>query len=103
MRSKLIWYSIFGGAGITVLAIALRMLGISRPVIYLSYPGIYLMQSFLQSFLDWLPWGFGNLITETLTFLLANTLSYAIVIFLLLRIFVPDRSEDLPPIVDEKR
>jgi hypothetical protein len=102
-RSKLIWYSIFGAACITALAIVLRMHGASRPALYLSYPGVYLMQSFLQRFLDWLPGGFGmNLIAETFTFIFANTASYAIVIFLLLRIFIPDRSEDLPPIVDKK-
>jgi hypothetical protein len=98
MRTKLIWYSLLGGACITALAIVLRMHGVPRPAFYLSYPGIYLMQSFLQSFLDWLPWGLGNLITEALAFILANTVSFALVIFLLLRIFVPDRSEELPPI-----
>jgi hypothetical protein len=102
VRTTLIWCSILGGACITALAIALRMHGASGPAFYLSYPGIYLMQSFLQSFLDWLPWGLGNLITETCTFIIANSVSYTLVIFLLLRIFIPDRSEDLPPIVDEK-
>ena len=61
------------------------------------------MQSFLQRFLDWLPGDFGlNLIVDNLTFFIANTLSFALVIFLLLRIFNPDRSETLPPIANEK-
>jgi hypothetical protein len=103
VRSRLIWNSILGGGCITILAIALRMFGIAWPVRYLSYPGIYLMQSFLQRFLDWLPGGFGmNLIAETLTFIIANTLSFALVIFLVLRIFIPDRSEELSPIVAGK-
>jgi hypothetical protein len=103
VRSKLISYSIIGGVGITALAIALRMHGASKPALYLAYPGVYLMQSFLQGFLDWLPGGLGmNLIAETFTFILANTASYTLVIFLLLRIFIPDRSEDLPSIVGEE-
>ena len=43
VRRKLIWYSIFGGVFITILAIALRSAGINRPVPYLTYSGSYLM------------------------------------------------------------
>ncbi len=103
MRSKLIWYSIIGGAAITALAIVLHGIGSRQPAKYLSYPGIYLMDSFLQRFLDWLPGGFGlNLIVQTLAFFLANTASYAIVILLVLRIFIPDRSEALPSLDTHK-
>ncbi len=103
MRSKLIWYSILGGVCITALAILLRTHGVYRPVLYLTYPGVYFMQSFLLRFLDWLPRSVGmNPAVETLTFIIVNSASYAFVIFLLLRIFIPDRSQDLPSIVDEK-
>ena len=102
-RSKLIWYSILGGACITALAIAIRIYGNGQIAFYLGYPGIYCMQSFLQRFLDWLPGGIGmNAIAEILAFAISNTASFAALIFLLLRIFIPDRSKALPPLVDEK-
>ena len=87
----------------TTLAIVLRAQGAHRLVFYLAYPGIYWMQSFLQRFLVWLPFGIGtNAIAETFTFILANTASYAILIFLLLRIFIPDRSQNLPSLSNQK-
>ena len=103
MRRKLIWYSILGGVFITVLALALRFAGISRPVPYLTYSGSYLMQMFFQKFLEWIPWKYAdNLITELLLFFVLNVLGYAFVIFLLLRIFIPDRSNKLPPLTGGK-
>lgn len=103
MRSKLIWYSVLGGFLITALAIVLRSVGIYRPIPYLTYPGSYLMQAFVERFLSWLPWGIGdNLLSELFAFVFLNVLGYAFVIFLLLRIFIPDRSGELPPITGEK-
>ena len=87
MRRKLIWYSIFGGVFITLLAIALRSAGIYRTVPYLTYSGSYLMQAFFQRFLEWIPWKYAdNLISELLLFFVLNVLGYAFVIFL----FAPD-------------
>jgi hypothetical protein len=103
VRRKLIWYSIFGGVFITLLAIALRSAGIYRPVPYLTYSGSYLMQAFFQRFLEWIPWKYAdNLISELLLFFVLNVLGYALVIFILLRIFFPDRSRELPPLTGEK-
>ena len=103
MRRKLIWYSIVGGAFLTLLAIVLRFAGINWPVPYLTYPGAYLMQTFFQRFLEWIPWQYAdNLISELLLFFLLNVLGYAFVIFLLLRIFFPDRSAELPPLIGNK-
>jgi hypothetical protein len=103
VRRKLIWYSIFGGVFITLLAIALRSAGIYRPVPYLTYSGSYLMQAFFQRFLEWIPWKYAdNLISELLLFFVLNVLGYAFVIFLLLRIFFPDRSGELPPLTGKK-
>jgi len=97
MRKRLIVYSVLGGAFITVLAVVLRAMGIYRPVPYLTYPGVYLMQAFVDRMLGWIPWGLGdNLISETIVFFALNVGGYATVIFLVLRIFVPDRSRDLP-------
>ncbi len=102
-RSKLIWYSLLGGTCITALAITLRIYGSGQFAFYLGYPGIYCMQSFLQTFLDWLPGGIGmNAIAEILAFAISNTASFAALIFLLLRIFIPDRSKALPPLLDKK-
>jgi hypothetical protein len=104
VRRKLIWYSILGGVFITLLAIALRFAGISRPVPYLTYAGSYLMQIFFQRLLEWIPWQYAdNLISEDLLFFVLNVLGYALVIFLLLRIFFPDRSLDLPPLTGKKQ
>ena len=103
MRRKLIWYSILGGVFITLLAVVLRSVGIYGPVPYLTYAGAYLMETFFQRFLEWIPWRYAdNLISEVVLFLLLNILSYAFVIFLLLRIFFPDRSSDLPPLTGKK-
>jgi hypothetical protein len=102
VRSKLIWYSILGGVGFTALGLVLRMAGIYRPVPYLLYPGSYLMQAGIARFLEWLPWDIGgNLISELLAFFVLNVAGYAFVIFLLLRIFYPDRSQNLPPIIEK--
>jgi hypothetical protein len=102
-RSKLIWYSLLGGACITALAIVVRVYGTGNVAFYLGYPGIYCMQSFLQRFLDWLPGGIGmNAIAEILAFAISNTASFAALIFLLLRIFIPDRSNTSPALLDEK-
>ena len=99
MRKRLIWISILGGVFITVLAVTLRAMGVYRPVPYLTYPGSYLMQAGVDRLLGYVPWGLGdNLISETLVFFALNVAGYACVIFLLLRIFCPDRSNDLPPI-----
>ncbi len=103
MRRKLIWYSILGGVFITVLALALRFAGIHLPVPYLTYSGSYLMQVFFQRFLEWIPWKYAdNLISELLLFFVLNVLGYAFVIFLLLRIFIPDRSGELPPLTSKE-
>ncbi|HKM66312.1 MAG TPA: hypothetical protein VJX70_04030 [Candidatus Acidoferrum sp.] len=103
MRRKLIWYSLLGGVLVTLSAIALRSAGIYRPVPYLTYPGAYLMQAFVFRFLEWLPWGLGdNLLSELFAFFALNVLGYAFVTFLLLRIFIPDRSGELPPLTGEK-
>jgi hypothetical protein len=91
------------GSFITILAIALRSAGIYRPVPYLTYSGSYLMQAFFQRFLEWIPWKYAdNLISELLLFFVLNVLGYAFVIFLLLRIFFPDRSGELPPLTGKK-
>jgi len=103
VRSTLIWYSLLGGFLITALAVVLRSMGIYRPVPYLTYPGSYLMQAFVERFLSWLPWGIGDsLVLELFAFVVLNVLGYALVIFLLLRIFIPNRSDDLPPITGGK-
>ena len=103
MRRKLIWYSILGGGFLTLLAIALRSAGIYKPVPYLTYAGSYLMQIFFQRFLEWIPWKYAdNLISEDLLFFALNVLGYSFVIFLLLRIFFPDRSSELPPMAGKK-
>jgi len=99
MRKKLLLISVVGGVFITLLAVALRAMGIYRPVPYLTYPGSYLMGAFVDRMLGWIPWGLGdNLISEWIVFFLLNVAGYAFVIFLILRIFYPDRSEELPPI-----
>jgi len=103
VRRKLIWYSILGGVFITLLAMALRSAGFNRPVPYLMYSGSYLMQIFFQRFLEWIPWEYAdNLISELLLFFVLNVLGYAFVIFLLLRIFIPDRSNEMPPLTGKK-
>ncbi|HTP68913.1 MAG TPA: hypothetical protein VMJ35_08430 [Dongiaceae bacterium] len=103
MRRKLIWWSILGGVLITLLAVILRSAGITGPVPYLSYGGAYLMETFFQRFLEWIPWQYAdNLISEVALFLLLNILSYAFVIFLVLRIFFPDRSSDLPSLTNKR-
>jgi hypothetical protein len=103
VRRKLIWWSLLGGVFITVLGIGLRFAGITRPVPYLTYSGSYLMQVFFQRFLEWIPWQYAdNLISEFVLFFALNVLGYAFVIFLLLRIFFPDRSGELPPLTDKK-
>ena len=99
MRRKLIWYSLFGGVFVTLLGLGLRAAGISRPVPYLTYAGVCLMQAFFQRFLEWIPWQYAdNLISELVLFFVLNVLGYAAVIFLMLRIFIPDRSSELPPL-----
>jgi len=103
LRRKLISWSLFGGVFITVLGIGLRFAGITGPVPYLTYSGSYLMQIFFQRFLEWIPWRYAdNLISELVLFLMLNVFGYAFVIFLLLRIFFPDRSGELPPLTDQK-
>jgi hypothetical protein len=103
VRRELIWCSILGGVFITLLAIALRSVGIYRPVPYLTYSGAYLMQTFFQRFPAWIPWKFADSpISELLLFFVLNVLGYAFVIFLLLRIFLPDRSGELPPLTGER-
>ena len=103
MRRKLILWSLFGGVFITVLGIGLRFAGITGPVPYLTYSGSYLMQIFFQRFLEWIPWRYAdNLISELVLFLMLNVFGYAFVIFLLLRIFFPDRSGELPTLTDQK-
>ena len=103
MRRKPISWSLFGGVFITVLGIGLRFAGITGPVPYLTYSGSYLMQIFFQRFLEWIPWRYAdNLISELVLFLMLNVFGYAFVIFLLLRIFFPDRSGELPPLTDQK-
>jgi hypothetical protein len=102
VRKTLILYSVLGGVFITVLAVVLRAAGIHRPVPYLTYPGVYLMQAFVDRMLGWVPWGLGdNLISELVVFFALNVAGYAFVIFLILRIFVPDRSDDLPPLTGD--
>ena len=103
MRRKLIWYSILGGVFLTLLAILLRFAGIYWPVPYLTYAGAYLMQAFFLKFLERIPWLYAdNLISELLLFFVLNVLGYAFVLFLLLRIFIPDRSSELPPLTGKK-
>jgi len=99
VRSKLIWWSMASGSFITLMALELRVHGAGRLAFYLTYPGTYFMQAFLLRFLEWLPWDIGdNLISETLAFLAANIAGCGFIVFLVLRIFIPDRSEELPPI-----
>jgi len=103
VRRKLIWYSILGGVFLTLLAIVLRSKGVYWPVPYLTYAGAYLMQTFFLKFLEWIPWQYAdNLISELLLFFVLNLLGYALVIFLLLRIFIPDRSSELPSLTGNK-
>lgn len=103
MRKKLIIYSVLGGVFITILALVLRAAGIYRPVPYLTYPGSYLMQAFVDRMLGWIPWGLGdNLISELVVFFALNVAGYGFVIFLVLRIFVPDRSGNLPPLTGDE-
>jgi hypothetical protein len=103
VRKRLILYSVLGGVFITALAVLLRFMGIYRPVPYLTYPGSYLMQAFVDRMLGWIPWGLGdNLISELLVFFVLNAMGYAALIFLILRIFFPDHSGELPPITGEK-
>jgi hypothetical protein len=102
VRRKLIWWSLLGGVFITALGLALRFAGVTAPVPYLTYSGSYLMQVFFQRFLEWIPWQYAdNLISELVLFFVLNVLGYAFVIFLLLRIFFPDRSGGLPPLTDK--
>ena len=102
MRKKLIWISVFGGVSITLLAVTLRAMGIYRPVPYLTYSGSYLMQTFVDRLLGYVPWGLGdNLISELVVFFALNVAGYAFVIFQLLRIFYPHRSNDLPPLTSK--
>jgi hypothetical protein len=99
MRRKLLVWSVLGGVAITVLGLAFRFAGISGPVPYLTYSGSYLMQIFFQRFLEWIPWQYAdNLLSEFVLFFALNVLGYAFVIYLLLRIFYPDRSSTLPPL-----
>jgi hypothetical protein len=103
VRRKLIWYSILGGVFLTLLAVVLRFVGIYWPVPYLTYAGAYLMQTFFQRFLEWIPWKYAdNLISELLLFFVLNVSGYGFVIFLLLRIFFPDRSSELPTLTGKK-
>jgi len=103
VRRKLIWYSILGGVFVTLFALVLRFAGVNWPVPYLTYAGAYLMQAFFQGFLEWIPWRYAdNLLSELLLFFVLNVLGYALVIFLVLRIFFPDRSSDLPPLTGKK-
>ena len=103
VRRKLIWYSILCGVFLTLLAIVLRLAGIYWAVPYLTYAGAYLMQAFFQRLLEWIPWKYAdNLISELILFFVLNVLGYAFVIFLLLRIFLPDRSSELPPLTGKK-
>ena len=103
VRKRLILYSVLGGVFITALAVLLRFMGIYRPVPYLTYPGSFLMQAFVVRMLGWIPWGLGdNLISELLVFFVLNAMGYAALIFLILRIFFPDHSGELPPITGEK-
>ena len=102
MQRKLIGWSVLGGVFITLLGLGLRFAGITAPVPYLTYSGSYLMQIFFQRFLEWIPWRYAdNVISELVLFFALNVLGYAFVIFLLLRIFYPDRSE-LPPLSGNK-
>src|SRR5271167_1075650 len=103
MRIRLIWISVLGGVFITLLAVVLRSMGIYRPVPYLTYPGSYLMGAFVDRLLGYIPWGLGdNLISEWIVFFALNVAGYAFVIFLLLRIFYPDRSRDLPALTRDQ-
>jgi len=103
VRRTLIWYSVLGGVLITLLGLGLRAAGIGWAVPYLTYSGVYLMQTFFQRFLEWIPWQYAdNLISEFLLFFILNVMGYAFVIFLLLRIFIPDRSGELPPLNERK-
>ena len=103
VRLKLICYSVLGGIFLTLLGIVLRIAGIHRPVPYLTYAGAYLMQAFFERLLEWIPWKYAdNLISELLLFFLLNVAGYAFVIFLLLRIFFPDRSSELAPLTGKK-
>jgi hypothetical protein len=103
VQRKLIRWSLLGGVSITVLGLAFRFAGISGPVPYLTYSGSYLMQIFFQRFLEWIPSRYAdNLLSEFVLFFALNVLGYAFVIYLLLRIFFPDRSGALPPITGQK-
>jgi hypothetical protein len=103
VQRKLIDWSLLGGASITILGLTLRSAGITGPVPYLTYSGSYLMQIFFQRFLEWIPWKYAdNLISEFVLFFALNVLGYTFVIYLLLRIFFPDRSGTLPPLTGEK-
>jgi hypothetical protein len=103
LRRRLIWWSVWGGVFITVLGLVLHMAGINRPVPYLTYSGTYLMQVFFQRFLEWIPWEYAdNLISEDVLFFVLNVAGYGFVIFILLRIFFPDRSGELPPLTERK-
>jgi hypothetical protein len=100
---RLIGWSVGGGVFITVLGIGLRFVGITWPVPYLTYSGSYLMQIFFQRFLEWIPWQYAdNVISEFVLFFVLNVFGYAFVIFLVLRIFFPDRSGALPRMTEEK-
>jgi hypothetical protein len=99
VQRKLIRWSLLGGVAITVLGLAFRFAGISAPVPYLTYSGSYLMQIFFQRLLEWIPWRYAdNLLSELVLFFALNVFGYAFVIYLLLRIFFPDRSGTLPPL-----
>jgi hypothetical protein len=102
-RGTLIWYSVFSGVFITFLAIVLRSAGIYQPIPYLTYPGAYMMQNLFLKLLAWIPWKYAdNLFSELFLFFLSNVLGYGLVTFLLLRIFFPDRTGELPPLTDKK-
>jgi hypothetical protein len=102
LRRKLIEWSLIGGVFITELGLALRFAKIPAPVPYLTYFGSYLMQGLGQRVLLWIPWRYADtLFSEFVLFFVLNALGYAFVIFLLLRIFFPDRAE-LRPLTGQK-
>jgi hypothetical protein len=97
LRRKLIDWSLMGGVFITEVGLAFRFSGIPLPARYLTYFGSYLMQVFFQGFLQRIPWKYAdNFVSEFVLFFAFNALGYAFVIFLLLRIFFPDRAELRP-------
>jgi hypothetical protein len=98
VRRKLIWYSILGGIVLTLLAIVLRFAGINWPVPYLTYPGAYLPE--IPRMDPMAVCGQSHLRRPFV--LWVDVLGYAFVIFLLLRIFFPDRSSELPPLTGKK-